>query len=1649
MLKSNSSALLVDAESFTDIYRLSEVVSAMEGVNYSVELTALQELGNRVKAKKQPGVTGDSRFFIQVWRDITQVDFKGDTKAKYSLNLLKDCYGPEAGRTMDNIKTNSYGENKHLMFSLLCLPPHKKLKETPYACIASLLSIVSENSSFISHVAVTKSLYHQSDYGGGGDKKSFRCRGIAKALVGLCQCYLKTLKKKYKLYSCVQLNESFETKSMWKSLGFEVVDAESFEMWPDSEKKILKDYTGMKLSLLFQDTNVRLTSICKPVSIFFVHGVLNDEGAGLSHPLFLKPFLKCDIDPNAQHSEDEGVLAKYHFLKDESNGSDTINLLCQGSLSALLLECHRFKRNKIMREKGCFEVIEALNNIMECDVDIPKEALDYCFLAMMMESSGLYSISSDTVSGCYDQSFRGLYSLTEQGCATLNTSEKSGNQYDENDVIYSSMKVELDLIKSESGKVGKKFLLPFYFKNHWTLIYYMFISDHPVFFYVDSWNDTEHSYVPYKKQRIKNNLIPDNVLWLTMDTPFWPLDTTAYWICVPNVFQKERECAGRVLLHGYVLTSSSSPHSSLLQLHNLDQTVSDNLNVCVRSWINEMLNEKHFIPPKFFRMNPEEYFNYNEDWLKENALTLCISKGEYHHRTENVRKFDLNKHYRSLIPEQPSARENEEINLLSQDLMYTTNVTATPEQMVHGDSINRMHTPDLNTEFEDIRNKEFQISEGPSNTTVFPQSPILRNAYDDFLPENVRTLQFELVPDGDNITERHTTDFTNNDNTEKNCETDLIMFEHDAYLKSFINGPTEQFQQSVPGTEVNVIAIPPNHNELSHNECEVNGDNETITSIGMFDEEENNDRQTNVTLNFESVFDETGNTQDANRAIEEEQATPFENSEPIFEMENTQVLHSQSECTGGAMDESGINQSFETEDLSSISEISDEHDEGEETEDEVENGGKCASLHSQRECMGEDMYEDRSSKNMDNEEMSSISEVGSKINDEQNESKVSEDEVQNASVMDMPRHELRLNCNICKEYIFDSTPGKCLKCNKHIHRGKCALLVESSDGGPVTACPDCVSSFKQYKRYRTSFLDLNVSATLCFEDDEYDETFRKEKEENDVYNAMVFNQWLSLVTHMTKRKSRKAVDLYYGKTDDNDIRRIPSKLLFDSLLYYFKDEIPRINMSYINNGWYKLKNATRKFVNLHGYSFANYEVYSRLYKCEHNEWRYIKLNTLNSRVLKKKEKFAIVDTLDKRKMRECAWYSFTNDKSRTEIRMIPEYFLLKWRKVYNESFEAEKQSEPDAINDFVLTMKKARRKYNQWIEVEPGASKKTLATASDQLPKSYKIQPYGESSCVLICLANALHYINDWTGRDELVKQIPASLDYDKFSEFAQSRKAFAAYLMNHRVKGYTTTLKTNFDVLHDKSIWPTLCILKGSDKSVNHAIAVVEDLIFESNSPHAMKLTRENLDWCCSSSDMDVKFVGVPYAYKFHRSKPTPLLLLRGHNHNTEAVNAMIQCMDFIGDSDAKSMLEREKLFKLSAYTSNDPFIWVRKIINRKPLGYQPVCIKTLEELLLLGDDVNPLMLLIHAKNTFHFGVICVVKSHIFNGRKDPISLLTLKNLYNAICPTEEYIPGSNVEIIKGYVFRRKKQDGSGTENDNANKRRKIVKMAEKLISS
>ena len=73
------------------------------------------------------------------------------------------------------------------------------------------------------------------------------------------------------------------------------------------------------------------------------------------------------------------------------------------------------------------------------------------------------------------------------------------------------------------------------------------------------------------------------------------------------------------------------------------------------------------------------------------------------------------------------------------------------------------------------------------------------------------------------------------------------------------------------------------------------------------------------------------------------------------------------------------------------------------------------------------------------------------------------------------------------------------------------------------------------------------------------------------------------------------------------------------------------------------------------------------------------------------------------------------------------------------------------------------------------------------------------------------------------------------------------------------------FDLLSgDPPPYPTTVQLLGEDGGVGHAVTIVGEWIFDATLPHALPLSRESLDDCCSSAQGRVAYVCVERAVRY-----------------------------------------------------------------------------------------------------------------------------------------------------------------------------------------
>ena len=137
------------------------------------------------------------------------------------------------------------------------------------------------------------------------------------------------------------------------------------------------------------------------------------------------------------------------------------------------------------------------------------------------------------------------------------------------------------------------------------------------------------------------------------------------------------------------------------------------------------------------------------------------------------------------------------------------------------------------------------------------------------------------------------------------------------------------------------------------------------------------------------------------------------------------------------------------------------------------------------------------------------------------------------------------------------------------------------------------------------------------------------------------------------------------------------------------------------------------------------------------------------------------------------------------------------------------------------------------------------------------------NTCVFSSLASGLRFFGDHQACDVISKNISAS-------ERVIDRFSYAVDLLCDSTMRYTPKKFGEYHYVptQDVSCWPTLVRLCGQDGGVGHAVTIVGNQIFDSNTVRALPLTMESLDWCCGTATQPCNFSHVWTAIRFVRSK-------------------------------------------------------------------------------------------------------------------------------------------------------------------------------------
>ena len=190
--------------------------------------------------------------------------------------------------------------------------------------------------------------------------------------------------------------------------------------------------------------------------------------------------------------------------------------------------------------------------------------------------------------------------------------------------------------------------------------------------------------------------------------------------------------------------------------------------------------------------------------------------------------------------------------------------------------------------------------------------------------------------------------------------------------------------------------------------------------------------------------------------------------------------------------------------------------------------------------------------------------------------------------------------------------------------------------------------------------------------------------------------------------------------------------------------------------------------------------------------------------------------------------------------------------------------------------KKEQTGKHKFFHVPPGAPR--TMDGSDKLDSRYPKCEYmqeGAFTCLFSSFASALHYLGI---RDTAQVVASAANSFSSNSEGGFENWKALLRIMEKECRWLEPRklFGSTFDILNDVSEYPAVVSLEAEDGGTQHAITVVGRIIFDSNCQRGLPLTRESLNYCCSSDEMKGVYKKVYTGYRF--SEPAQKTKNSGH---------------------------------------------------------------------------------------------------------------------------------------------------------------------------
>ena len=241
-------------------------------------------------------------------------------------------------------------------------------------------------------------------------------------------------------------------------------------------------------------------------------------------------------------------------------------------------------------------------------------------------------------------------------------------------------------------------------------------------------------------------------------------------------------------------------------------------------------------------------------------------------------------------------------------------------------------------------------------------------------------------------------------------------------------------------------------------------------------------------------------------------------------------------------------------------------------------------------------------------------------------------------------------------------------------------------------------------------------------------------------------------------------------------------------------------------------------------------------------------------------------TLDTRQVMKIRWVTRLNPREARSKNATDSYFLGMYKDRKGERLE-EKYVNDMFRDDFIQHVIQCGNEGDpQFIVIPPGRPR-IEAPLSCKRTVSAPVVKYQQNkapTCLFYSFASALYYMG-LEQPAKAVASIPRSVLNDAslcWRALIFTMQAECGWLVPHRIQ------TACFDPRVDQSEYPTAITLRGKDGSVQHAVTTVGRWIFDASCTHALPLTTESLNYCCSIDAFEGEYDCVYHGYRFKENE-------------------------------------------------------------------------------------------------------------------------------------------------------------------------------------